>query len=78
MNWTELNWTVWTSCSWAEIKNVKTNFLAYAKQLDENKHMGLDDWISQVVILKQVIAWIVRDIWYKCHLWYFKIGPNFM
>ena len=37
-----LTWlSVWTS--WAEIKNVKTNFLAYAKQLDENKHMGLDD-----------------------------------
>ena len=33
--------SVWTS--WAEIKNFKTNFLAYAKQLDENKHMGLDD-----------------------------------
>ena len=40
--------SVWTS--WAEIKNFKTNFLAYAKQLDENKHMGLDDWISQVVV----------------------------
>ena len=37
-----LTWlSVWTSCS--EIKNFKTNFLAYAKQLDENKHMGLDD-----------------------------------
>ena len=40
-----LTWlSVWTS--WAEIKNSKTNFLAYAKQLD----MGLDDWISQVVV----------------------------
>ena len=37
-----LTWlSVWTSL--AEIKNFKTNFLAYAKQLDENKHMGLDD-----------------------------------
>ena len=44
-----LTWlSVWTS--WAEIKNFKTNFLAYAKQLDEYKHMGLDDWISQVVV----------------------------
>ena len=33
--------SVWTSL--AEIKDFKTNFLAYAKQLDENKHMGLDD-----------------------------------
>ena len=24
--------------------------LAEAKQLDENKHMALDDWISQVVV----------------------------
>ena len=40
---------VWTSC--AENKNFKTNLLAYeAKQLDENKHMALDDWISQVVV----------------------------
>ena len=40
---------VWTS--WAENKNFKTNLLAYeAKQLDENKHMALDDWISQVVV----------------------------
>ena len=31
--------SVWTN--WAEIKNFKTNSLAYAKQLDENKHMGL-------------------------------------
>ena len=37
-----LTWlSVWTS--WAEIKNFKTNFLAYAKQLDENNPMGLDD-----------------------------------
>ena len=44
-----LTWlSVWIS--WAEIKNFKTNFLAYAKQLDENKYMGLDDWISQVVV----------------------------
>ena len=35
----------------AQKENFKTNFLAYeAKQLDENKHMGLDDWISQVVV----------------------------
>ena len=40
--------SVWTS--WTEIKNFKTNFLAYSKQLNENKHMGLDDWISQVVV----------------------------
>ena len=40
---------VWTS--WAENKNFETNLLAYeAKQLDENKHMALDDWISQVVV----------------------------
>ena len=33
---------VWTS--WAENKNFKTNLLAYeAKQIDENKRMGLDD-----------------------------------
>ena len=44
-----LTWlSVWTS--WAELKNFKTNFLDYAKQLDENKHMGLDDWISQLVV----------------------------
>ena len=37
-----LTWlSVWTSR--AKIKNFKTNFLAYAKQLDENKRMGLDD-----------------------------------
>jgi len=40
---------VWIS--WAENKNFETNLLAYeAKQLDENKHMALDDWISQVVV----------------------------
>ena len=40
---------VWTN--WAQNKNFKTNLLAYeAKQLDENKHMELDDWISQVVV----------------------------
>ena len=40
--------SVWTS--WAE-KNFETKLLAYeAKQLDENKHMALDDWISQVVV----------------------------
>jgi len=33
---------VWTN--WAEDKNFETNLLAYeAKQLDENKHMALDD-----------------------------------
>ena len=37
--------------SWAENKNSKINLLAYeAKQLDENKHMALDDWISQFVV----------------------------
>ena len=42
--------SVWTS--WAENKNFKTNLLAdeAAKQLDKNKHMALDDWISQVVV----------------------------
>ena len=40
---------VWSS--WAENKNFKTNLLAYeARQLDKNKHMALDDWISQVVV----------------------------
>ena len=40
---------IWTS--WAENKNFKTNLLAdEAKQLDKNKHMALDDWISQVVV----------------------------
>ena len=44
---TSLN--VWIS--WAENKNFKTNLLAYeAKQLNENKHMELDDWISKVVV----------------------------
>ena len=34
-----------------ENNNFKTNLLVYeAKQLDENKHMALDDWISQVVV----------------------------
>ena len=42
--------SVWTS--WAENRNFKTNLLAdeAAKQLDKNKHMALDDWISQVVV----------------------------
>jgi len=40
---------VWNSL--AENKNFKTNLLAdEAKQLDKNKHMALDDWISQVVV----------------------------
>ena len=40
---------VWTS--WAENKNFETNLLAHgAKKLHENKHMALDDWISQVVL----------------------------
>ena len=45
-----LTWlNVWTS--WAENKNFETNLLAYeVKQLDKNKHMVLDDWISQVVV----------------------------
>ena len=31
--------------------NFKTNLLAYAaKQRDKNKHMALDDWISQIVV----------------------------
>ena len=35
---------VWTS--WAENKNFKTNLLAYeAKQLDENKHIGVR-WLN--------------------------------
>ena len=39
---------VWTS--WAKNKNFESNLLAYeAKQLDENKHMELDNWIYQVV-----------------------------
>ena len=42
---------VWTS--WVKKKNFKTNLLAYeAKKLDENKHMALDDWISQVVVYR--------------------------
>ena len=42
---------VWTS--WAKNKNFKTNLLAYeAKKFDENKHMALDDWISQVVVYR--------------------------
>ena len=45
--WTWLN--IWTS--WAENKNFKTSLLAYeAKQLDENKHVALGDWISHVVV----------------------------
>ena len=40
------NWS-----SWAENKNFKTNLLAYeARQLDKNKHMALDDGISEVVV----------------------------
>ena len=40
---------VWTN--WAENKNFKTNLLAHeAKQLDENEHLALDDWILQVVV----------------------------
>ena len=67
---------VWTT--WAENKNFKTNLLADdTKQLDKNKHMALNDWISQVVY-KQLIAWIVRDIWHKYHMWYFKIAPNYV
>ena len=47
---TEKTWlNVWSS--WAENKNFKTNLLAdEAKQLDKNKHMVLDDWISQVLV----------------------------
>ena len=29
------------------------------------------------LLYKQVIAWIVRDIWRKYHTWYFKIAPHF-
>ena len=40
---------VWTS--WTENENFKTNLLAFeAKQCNENKHMALDDWISQVLV----------------------------
>ena len=32
-------------------QELRNNLLAYeAKQLDENKHMALDDWISQVLV----------------------------
>jgi len=27
---------------------------------------------------KQVIAWIVRDIWHKYNSWYFKIAQNYV
>ena len=50
---TEKNTSTWLNVwtSWAENKNFKTNLLAdKAKQLDKNKHMALDDWISQVVV----------------------------
>ena len=30
------------------------------------------------LLYKQLIAWIVRDIWHKYHLWYFKIAPNYV
>ena len=45
-----LTWlNVWTS--WAKNKNFKTNLLAdEVQQLNKNKHMVLDDWISQVVV----------------------------
>ena len=40
---------IWTS--WVEYKNFETNLFAYeAKQLEENKQLALDDWISQVVV----------------------------
>ena len=29
------------------------------------------------IILSRLVAWIVRDVWHKYHLWYFKIAPNF-
>ena len=43
------------------------------------------DWLRAVVFqlnlkylwYKQIIAWFVRDIWHKYHLWYFKIVSNF-
>ena len=50
---TEKSTSTWLNVwiSWAENKNLKTNLLAdEAKQLDQNKHMALDDWISQVVV----------------------------
>ena len=50
---TEKSKSTWLNAwiSWAENKNFKSNLLAHeAKQLDENKHMALDDWISQVVV----------------------------
>ena len=50
---TEKSTSTWLNVctSLAENKNFETNLLAYqAKQLNENKHMALDDWISQVVL----------------------------
>ena len=50
---TEKSTSTWLNAwtSWAESKNFKNNYLAYEpKQLDENKHMPLDDCISQVVV----------------------------
>ena len=26
---------------------------------------------------KQIMAWFVRDVWHKCHSWYFKIVSNY-
>ena len=73
---TEKNTSTWLNIwtSWATNKDFKTNLLAYeAKQLHENKHMALAEFLKVV----QVIARIVRDIWHKYHLWYVKIAPNF-
>ena len=50
---TEQSTSTWPSVctSRTENKNFETNLLAYkANKLDENKHMALDDWISQVVV----------------------------
>ena len=48
---TEKSTSIWLNV-WTEHKNFKTNLLAYeTKQLDENKHMAFDAWISQVVVL---------------------------
>ena len=48
---TEKSTSTWLNVWTRENNNFETNLLAYeAKQLDENKHMAVDDWISQVVV----------------------------
>ena len=53
--------------------------------------IGLEQWYFRIIwntymwklqtfcgyLYKQIIAWFVRDIWHKYHLWYFKIVSNF-